>query len=344
MKKAPEDTKFIVYLHVHRDSGMGYVGVTGNTMEKRWKQHVVTAKAAKGKGSSLQGAIRLYGPDAFDHYVLEENVSAGEIAEAERYWVIEKGTLDPYGYNLCEGGDGSCGYVYTEDERARTAANTKKMWESQEHRAKTLPKLKEAQNRPEVKEASAARARKMWEVKEYRDKTTNKVKEAKNRPEAKASVSAFQKEYQNRPDVKAQASARLTKMWMDSEYRAKTLPKLKEAQNRPEVKARASANSAEIWKDQEHRFLITDIMKVAGPIKGRYRGVYFSRHRNKFMFQIKSKGKIKRKRFQTEEQAARAYDDLARKHFGPGCFLNFPTDQEREDWLALKASLAEKRK
>jgi hypothetical protein len=147
------------------------------------------------------------------------------------------------------------------------------------------------------------------------------------RPGYKESYATKIKEYANRPEVKERVSRQQ-----------------KEINNRPEVKERTAKLAKERWKDPEHRAIIASRVKTAEPKAGRSKGVSFNKMWKKWVFQMFWKGKRYHGAASTEEAAARAYDDLARTHQGHGCYLNFPTDQEREDWLELKASLESKRK
>ena len=58
-----------IYCHIHRASGRRYVGQTRYSMEKRWRQHIYNA--IRGDCRVFAAAILEYGPDAFDHAVLE---------------------------------------------------------------------------------------------------------------------------------------------------------------------------------------------------------------------------------------------------------------------------------
>jgi len=59
--------------------------------------------------------------------------------------------------------------------------------------------------------------------------------------------------------------------------------------------------------------------------KSGFKGVYWEKDRGKWGAMIQAKGKvICLGRFQTPEEAARAYDAAAREQFGEFAFLNFP--------------------
>lgn len=94
---------YTIYRHVHRASQKCYVGQTKHSMEKRWKDHVRDANSRKDY--MFQRAIRKYGPESFDHEVLEVCTTSEAANEAEQWWIAHFGSNDPtLGYNLESGG------------------------------------------------------------------------------------------------------------------------------------------------------------------------------------------------------------------------------------------------
>jgi group I intron endonuclease len=61
-----------------------------------------------GSGLLLKKKIKQYGKENFSINILE-NVNFNNWQEREKYWIKEKKTFVPFGYNLSEGGDG--GYL-----------------------------------------------------------------------------------------------------------------------------------------------------------------------------------------------------------------------------------------
>lgn len=92
---------FAIYRHVHRESGKDYVGVTEYGVDRRWVQHI--RDAGLGSSQPLHQAIREFGPEAFDHEVLERCPTRNEANAAERKWIAHYRS-NKTGYNLDAGG------------------------------------------------------------------------------------------------------------------------------------------------------------------------------------------------------------------------------------------------
>lgn len=95
---------FTIYCHTNRVNGKRYVGQTRKTMEIRWRRHLTDARA--GAQWVFQRAIRKYGPEAFDHDVLEECLTLEAANAAEQRWIAHFNSTDPaLGYNTDAGGN-----------------------------------------------------------------------------------------------------------------------------------------------------------------------------------------------------------------------------------------------
>ena len=104
-KTLPEQKKWLIYLHLNTVNGKVYVGQTCQTLKQRWNS---------GHGYDTQPlfhkAIVKYGPEAFKHYILEDNISTQAMAnERERYYISYYHSYinddNCNGYNLTPGGD-----------------------------------------------------------------------------------------------------------------------------------------------------------------------------------------------------------------------------------------------
>ena len=108
---------FIVYVHTNKINGHRYVGCTKLDIESRWKRHLKSART--GSECAFHRAIRKYGPDAFEHEVIEVLSTQSGAFLAEKLWIEQFGSVVPNGYNLSTGGEGNPGLRHTDETRAR---------------------------------------------------------------------------------------------------------------------------------------------------------------------------------------------------------------------------------
>jgi group I intron endonuclease len=100
----------IVYLIRNRINSKVYVGKTSQSLERRWQQHVWTARSKKIFNWPLHNAIRKYGADAFAIEPICEATTLTELNTLERFHIAQYCGTDPkIGYNRTTGGDGVAG-------------------------------------------------------------------------------------------------------------------------------------------------------------------------------------------------------------------------------------------
>lgn len=101
----PGYAKGIIYLITHKEWGKQYVGLTTQSLERRWIYHIEQAFAGYIKrDESLHHAIREDGPDAFEIRQIDQGISKKDLENKEKEWISKLGTLAPYGYNISTGG------------------------------------------------------------------------------------------------------------------------------------------------------------------------------------------------------------------------------------------------
>ena len=104
-------TNYCVYVHVNKDNGKVYVGISKNPLQ-RW------CKNGTGYGDGCFGkAIQKYGWDNFEHIILETDLTCKEARVLERLYIIALDAKVPNGYNICDGGEGAFGYRFTHEQR-----------------------------------------------------------------------------------------------------------------------------------------------------------------------------------------------------------------------------------
>lgn len=100
-----------IYLITNLINQKKYVGITKNTIEKRWKEHIRTTR--KKKKYAIHDAIIKHGEENFSIVLLEENVTD---PLRECFWIEQHNTFEE-GYNLTKGGDGTLSVIISEEER-----------------------------------------------------------------------------------------------------------------------------------------------------------------------------------------------------------------------------------
>lgn len=146
----------IVYLITHRASGKRYVGITTRKPESRWLEHCRSARA--GSNLPLSKAIRKYGIDAFDVTHLESCTDRAALDAAEIFWIEDRGSMVPAGYNLTRGGQGASGYKASEESKMQRSISQKGRTYSDAARANMSAAAKG--RKPSVNCMSALRAKK----------------------------------------------------------------------------------------------------------------------------------------------------------------------------------------
>ena len=102
-----------IYCYTNKQNGKKYVGQTNN-IKRRYKQHKDDSFANYSDArynQAIHCAIRKHGLDNFDFEILEvlENKTSEEVNERETYWIREKNSLAPNGYNLKATGEANRG-------------------------------------------------------------------------------------------------------------------------------------------------------------------------------------------------------------------------------------------
>jgi group I intron endonuclease len=112
----------LIYCIKNTINNKEYIGLTIRPLEHRWKQHIYESnkKDSWEWNTPLGNAIKKYGKDSFQVFVLEECSSEIELKQKEIQLIKERKSLaTETGYNLTLGGDGRMGYKLSEETKRK---------------------------------------------------------------------------------------------------------------------------------------------------------------------------------------------------------------------------------
>lgn len=107
----PITDKFKLYIITNAVNGKRYVGLTTQSLKKRWNNHLA---AIKNPTCSLHMAILKYGRINFSIEHIACARSFDDLAELEKIMITQENTffMDRHGYNMTTGGDGTSGRIF----------------------------------------------------------------------------------------------------------------------------------------------------------------------------------------------------------------------------------------
>jgi group I intron endonuclease len=116
----------IIYEIINLINSKSYIGQTRRTLNERINHH----KNEKVKNTPLYNAIRKYGWENFSIQIIDK-CEISKLNDKEIYWIEEKNTLHPNGYNLTSGGNQ---YEHNEYTKSKISNLRKGMKFSDSHR------------------------------------------------------------------------------------------------------------------------------------------------------------------------------------------------------------------
>lgn len=100
-----------------------YIGLTIQTLKKRWEHHVSDSKR---RDYYFYRAIKKYGEEKFEISEIEKCSSFEKLKEREIYWItFYDSNNSEFGYNSTLGGDGTIGYKHTESTKKKISISCK---------------------------------------------------------------------------------------------------------------------------------------------------------------------------------------------------------------------------
>ena len=133
-------------------NGKHYIGQTTTSRKQREKEHRKCAK--NGHTNRLYTALRKYDMvDTFELIEIDTADTLEELCKMEISYIKEYNSYyKNNGYNMTFGGEGTNGYIFTEEDKQRASEKTKKYFENPEARQKQSDLLKKHFENPEARE------------------------------------------------------------------------------------------------------------------------------------------------------------------------------------------------
>ena len=218
------------------ESRIFYVGMTIKPAQARFKAHINEAKRGEGKVDTKKNrkVMKLLKTENLDMIILEQNEewTNEDLAQKEKWWIsslISKGVQLT---NLTEGGDGTAGYKYTEEQKNAIRVAIAKAYE--ERGESIRQKMSDsARNRWDSTDERTAQSQKMKESKAAKEQRKVLHKSSVGRKldeEHKKAISkGTQDFFDAHPEVGQAHSIRMKKMLEDPEYRKQISEKSKAA-------------------------------------------------------------------------------------------------------------------
>ena len=222
-------------------NGKHYIGLTTTSLEQRQKEHKKTAKY--GDTKCLYNALRKYEMIyTFELIEIDTADTLEELCKKEIDYVIEYNSyyLNGNGYNMTYGGEGTNGYVYTEEDKEKMSKSHKKKFENMDAREKCSKGQKKRFENPEEIKKLIERTNKHYEE---HPETIEKIKESlkihyEEHPEKIENCSErMKKYYEENPELKDIFKKRMKKYFEENpEIRKEHNEKIKKYFENPESK------------------------------------------------------------------------------------------------------------
>jgi hypothetical protein len=206
-------------------NGKHYIGLTTTSLEQRTKEHKYRAKG--GDTKCLYNALRKYEMvDTFELIEIDTADTLEELCEKEIGYIIEYNSYggDGSGYNMTRGGEGTVGYIHTEENNQKNSERVKKYYEDNPEAGKEQGERmkKYYEDNPEAREKCSEIKKKYFEehpeaIEEVREKS----KKHWSNPEARKDKSEKQKKYYDEHPEARQQMKEKTKKYYDEHPEAR---------------------------------------------------------------------------------------------------------------------------
>ena len=165
-------------------NGKHYIGLTTNSLKQRTREHKSCAKNDDTR--CLYKALRKYNMiDTFELIEIDTSDILEELCKKEIKYIDDYNShyINGNGYNMTNGGEGTIGYIYTDESRQKASEAQKKRFEDPDEIQKISEAAKKRWENPEEREKISESQQKRWEKPEEREKASEAQKTRFKNPE-----------------------------------------------------------------------------------------------------------------------------------------------------------------
>ena len=245
-------------------NGKHYIGLTTTSLEKRQREHKSYAK--NGDTKVLYNALRKYNMvDTFELTEIDTAVTLEELCEKEILYIQEYNSyyIDGNGYNMTLGGEGTNGYVYTEEDRQRISEAQKKRFENPEERENLIISQKKYWEKPEAIKKHCERMKKRFEDNPELAKgmSESQKKRFENPEEREKHCERMKQRFEDNPNLAKEQSERMKKRFEDNPELKEKMKELQKKywdnpearEKQSEIKKKRFEENAELGKEHSER-------------------------------------------------------------------------------------------
>ena len=230
-----------------------YIGLTTNSLDQRTREHKSSAK--NGDTRSLYKALRKHNMvDTFELIEIDTADTLEELCKKEIKYIIEYDShyITGKGYNMTNGGEGTIGYIYTDEDRQKISEAQKKRFEIPEEIQKISEAAKKRFENPEEIQKMSNAQQIRFENPEEREKLSEAQKKRFENPEARQKISEAAKKRCENPEEIQKMSERGIKYHIEHpEARQEHSERMKQYyEDHPEEREKMSERGVQYY--QEH--------------------------------------------------------------------------------------------
>ena len=205
-------------------NGKNYFGITTTSLKQRKEEHKRCAKNVDTR--LLYNALRKYDMvETFELIEVDTADTLEKLCEMEIRYIKEYNSyyMNGKGYNMTFGGEGTNGYIFTEDDKQKQSEITKRYFENPEARQKHSDALKKYFDNPEARQQMSEIKKKYFEDNPYvRQQMSEAQKNRFDNQEARQQASETMKTYyENNPEAIQKLSETTTKYFENPQARKK---------------------------------------------------------------------------------------------------------------------------